>query len=461
MDPYYSDIRHAKVFNLCRSYRYQSTGYYVSLLALARGHIAIPSIKTIQDMKYFSIIRLFSDELDESIQKSLKPIQSDRFTLSIYFGKNLAKRYERLSKHLFNLFQAPFLRAEFRYVDDQWKLQNISPISANEIPEDHYPFVIQVAEEYFTSRRFSAPKRYIPQYDLAILYNPEEAQPPSNAKALEKFLKAARRLGFGVELIRKEDFGRLPQFDALFIRETTHVSHYTYRFSCQAAAEGLVVVDDPTSIQKCGNKVFLAELLDRHEIRTPKTMIVHRDNRDEIIEKIGLPCILKKPDSFFSQGVFKAEDESSVKIYTDQLLEKSDLIIAQEFLPTSFDWRVGIFDRRPLYVCKYHMAEKHWQIVNSDPGVKSHYGRVEAIPLDAAPKSVIRRALRVANLIGDGLYGVDLKQLGRKVYVIEINDNPNVDGGFEDTVLKDELYNQIMLVFLKRLEQQRVKRRRV
>ncbi|MEQ8233433.1 MAG: RimK-like ATPgrasp N-terminal domain-containing protein, partial [Gammaproteobacteria bacterium] len=32
-DRRYSDRRGAKVFNLCRSYRYQTTGYYVSLLA--------------------------------------------------------------------------------------------------------------------------------------------------------------------------------------------------------------------------------------------------------------------------------------------------------------------------------------------------------------------------------------------------------------------------------------------
>ena len=37
-DPGFVDLRHARVFNLCRSYAYQSVGYYVSLLAAARGH---------------------------------------------------------------------------------------------------------------------------------------------------------------------------------------------------------------------------------------------------------------------------------------------------------------------------------------------------------------------------------------------------------------------------------------
>jgi len=36
-DPAYGEGRSVKVFNLCKSYRYQSLGYYVSLLAEARG----------------------------------------------------------------------------------------------------------------------------------------------------------------------------------------------------------------------------------------------------------------------------------------------------------------------------------------------------------------------------------------------------------------------------------------
>ena len=43
-DPSFNALRGVKVFNLCRSYRYQSTGYYVSLLAEARGHKPLPSI---------------------------------------------------------------------------------------------------------------------------------------------------------------------------------------------------------------------------------------------------------------------------------------------------------------------------------------------------------------------------------------------------------------------------------
>jgi glutathione synthase/RimK-type ligase-like ATP-grasp enzyme len=457
-DPRYTDLRRARVFNLCRSYRYQSIGYYVSLLAAARGHKPLPNVATVQDLKSQTIVRAVSEELDQLIQKSLSHLQAREFILSIYFGRNVAKHYDRLSLHLFKLFQAPFLRAAFAWNEKsrKWQLQNIAPLEASEIPPDHRGFAVEVAKEYFAGRRRSIPKKTSPRFDLAILVDPREQEPPSDARALQRFIRAAEAVGLSAELIEKEDFGRLSEFDALFIRETTSVNHHTYRFARRAMAEGLVVVDDPDSILKCTNKVFLAELLERQKIATPKTLIVHRDNRSSIADTLGFPCILKQPDSSFSQGVVKVETAEELKEAVDRLLAKSDLIIAQEFLPTTFDWRVGVFDRQPLYVCKYFMAKKHWQIIRRDgPDGKRAYGKVETVPVEHAPTQVVRTALRAAGLIGDGLYGVDLKQVGKSLYVIEVNDNPNIDSGTEDAVLKDELYLRVMRVLLRRLERRK------
>jgi glutathione synthase/RimK-type ligase-like ATP-grasp enzyme len=456
-DPGYSELGSAKVFNLCRSYRYQSLGYYVSLLASARGHKPFPDVIAIQDMKTHSIIRVASEELDALIQKSMAPIQSQEFVLSIYFGHNLAKRHDPLSQHLFKLFPLPFLRAQFeRRKKGHWFLKSIGPIAASEIPDEHRSFVLEVAKEFFSR---AAPRRRRAaafRYDLAILRNPEEKEPPSEPKALRKFVKAAEALGMETELIEKEDYARLAEFDALFIRETTNVNHHTYRFARRAAAEGLVVVDDPESILKCTNKVFLAELLMKNRIPVPDTVILQRENAENAAGLLGFPLILKRPDSSFSQGVVKVESREELASHVRVMLERSDLIIAQKFVPTEYDWRVGIFDRRVLFVCKYYMAGGHWQIIKRDTeGLKTGEGMSEAVPVDDAPKAIVRTALRAANLIGDGFYGVDLKQSGKDVHVIEVNDNPNVDTGVEDVVLRDELYRQVMRVILGRIERKK------
>jgi glutathione synthase/RimK-type ligase-like ATP-grasp enzyme len=457
-DARYARIRKAKLFNLCRSYRYQNMGYYVSLLAAARGHQPLPDISTIQDFKSPAIVRIASEDIDTLIQQSLRHLKNTEFTLSIYFGRNLAKTYDRLSHQLFSLFQAPFLRASFVWNarSGKWYLNTIGPIAAREIPEEHFAFVVQTARDFFMNRRRIVRKRTKHRFDLAILQNPYEDVPPSCPRALKKFVKAAEAVGFATEFITKDDYGRLAEFDALFIRETTNVNHYTYRFARRAAAKGIVVIDDPQSILKCTNKVFLAELLQQHKIPAPNTMMVDREGYRKLLRHMELPCILKQPDSSFSQGVVKAETGEDLKKEAEQLLDKSDMIIAQEFLPTDFDWRVGIINHQPLFVCKYFMAKKHWQIIKrNSQGQITDDGDVESLPVEFAPRDLIRTALRATRLIGDGLYGVDIKQVGNKFVVIEINDNPNVDAGIEDTVLKDELYLRIMRVMMSRVEQRK------
>ena len=447
--------RNVKVYNLCKSYRYQTLGYYVSLLAAARGHKPIPSVSTIQDLKSPPLVKSVSEDLDELVQASLEGLKSNEFTLSIYFGHNVAKRYDKLSSHLFKLFQSPFLRAHFQIqTDGKWHLQSIKPVSALEIPENHYPFVEGFAREFFKSRRLSK-KEVVYNYDLAILMNPNEEMPPSDAKAIKRFIKAGNDLGLDVELITRDDYGRLAEFDALFIRETTSVNHHTYRFARKAKAEGLIVIDDSDSILKCTNKIYLAELLDAHKIRTPRTIIAHRDNLKEVQQKIGFPCILKQPDSAFSQGVKKARDLEELVEHCENFWSKSDLVIAQEFLPTEYDWRIGIIDKTPFFACKYFMVGNHWQIIKSESSGKHQDGRVQAFPFEEVPENVINTALKASNLIGESLYGVDIKEIDGKCYVIEINDNPSIEYGFEDSVLKMDLYKTIMEVFRDRIEKKK------
>jgi glutathione synthase/RimK-type ligase-like ATP-grasp enzyme len=452
MESKYSASKGPLVFNLCRSYRYQSLGYYVSLLAAARGHRPLPSIPTILDMKSLTMIRYASEDLEDLIQHSLKPLRSRSFTLSVYFGRNLAKHYDRLSRNVFNLFQAPLLRAHFEHDEEKWQLQRVAPIGAKEIPQEHWDFVIEAAKSYFSKPRYRVRKAPASRYDIAILHNPTEVMAPSDERALAKFEKAAGRVGLEPEFIEKEDYGRLAEFDALFIRETTRVNHHTYRFARRGVAEGLVVIDDPVSIVRCTNKVYLTELMTRHRIPIPTTQLIHRDNLGNLGKFIPLPCVLKQPDSSFSQGVVKVMDARALEEQAELMLEKSELVVAQEYIPTDFDWRVGIINREPIYVCRYYMARGHWQILKHETNGETVAGRADTMSVEAAPRKVVQTAVKAANLIGDGLYGVDLKQVGPKCYLIEINDNPSIEAGVEDKVIKDELYERIMRVFLRRIE---------
>jgi glutathione synthase/RimK-type ligase-like ATP-grasp enzyme len=98
------------------------------------------------------------------------------------------------------------------------------------------------------------------------------------------------------------------------------------------------------------------------------------------------------------------------------------------------------------------MAKGHWQIYDWAEKDKENWGNSETIPIEDVPEIIVKTALKAASLIGDGLYGVDLKMIDGQVYVIEVNDNPNIDEGIEDLILKDELYDRIMQSVFNRIE---------
>ncbi len=453
VEPRFAAMRRAAVYNLCRRLGYQSVGYYVSLLAAARGHRPLPSVSTVQALTQSPLIRIASEDedLEREMQQVLGRLRADEFRLSIYFGRNVATRYDKLCRAIFNQFPAPFLFAKFQRVEGWWRLGNLRLGAASEIPDKHRDFVLKRANEFF-ARPEGPPRRTRAfQYDLAILWSEDDPSAPSDERAIKRFVRAAARQGIDCSIIEPEDYGRLAEFDALFLRETTRVDHHTYRFATRAVAEGLVVMDQPEAIVRATNKVYQAELFVRNGIPSPRTFVVHEGNRDELVERVGLPLVLKKPDGAFSIGVVKATTPEEVQERLDALLEESELVVAQEFTPSDFDWRIGVLDRRPLFAARYHMAKGHWQIVQGGERDRK-YGKVEAVPFEEVPQAVLDTALRAASLFGDELYGVDLKEIDGRVVVMEVNDNPNLDAGYEDAVLKDVIYDEIARWFRVRLD---------
>jgi glutathione synthase/RimK-type ligase-like ATP-grasp enzyme len=448
----WNERRGLRVYNFCRTYGYQTLGYYVSLLAAARGHRPIPTVETLQDLRLAPVVRLVSEQIEDRIQRDLAPLKGPRFELSIYFGRNLAQRYDALARALHDQFPVPLLRASFERSGRTWRLVSVRPIATSEIPESHRDFVIEQAEAHFGRRPRVAPSPRSFRYDLAILADPEETDAPSDEKALRRFVRAARELGIDARQIRRADAGAIAAFDALFIRETTYVDHPTYRLARRAASEGLAVIDDPISILRCTNKVFQAELFKRHGIPHPRTVVAHGGNAKEIAEAVGLPCVLKRPDSSFSQGVVRIETQEQLQVQLGEFLGDSELAVAQAYTPSTFDWRIGVLGGAPLYACRYHMARGHWQVVATGAAGRRRYGRVEALALDEAPSGAVEIAVHAASLIGDGLYGVDVKEVNGGFLVMEVNDNPNIDAGCEDAILGDRLYLAVMEWFRLRLD---------
>ncbi len=132
----YSPQQRLHIVNLCRSYRYGSLGYYCSLLAEARGHRVIPTVRTIQDLSRRSIYSLMARDLDEQVESAisrqgLSP-DTSRIKMSVFFGRSSFPELQDLAQQIYEGFHAPLLRIDFKYKSG-WRIAG-HQVGTPEIP---------------------------------------------------------------------------------------------------------------------------------------------------------------------------------------------------------------------------------------------------------------------------------------------------------------------------------------
>jgi glutathione synthase/RimK-type ligase-like ATP-grasp enzyme len=440
------------IVNLASSYVYQSRGYYASLLAGARGHRVIPSVETIVNLSRRRLYENALPDLEDVLNRHLPADGEIDTRMLVFFGTVADKHFARFGRLVFDRFRAPALEVDL--IPGKWvAIRRIRLVSYHRLDaEDKERFLY--AMEAHTHRLWREARQSAPaKYSIATLCDPNELLPPSSIASLKYWSKVASKMAVDVSPISKRDLPKLANYDALFIRETTSISNHTYRFARRAQQEGMPVIDDPVSMIRCTNKVYLHELLSGANVPMPRTSIIARTgDLDAVAGDIGFPVVIKIPDGSFSRGVKKAADMAELKALAESWLKDTDLLIAQEFMPTEFDWRVGVLDGQPLFVTQYLMAKKHWQIINHEARGRNFEGGFRSRALADAPTELLDIATRAAGRIGDGLYGVDIKETADGYFVIEINDNPNLDHGVEDAADRDEVWQRLTRWFIERID---------
>lgn len=447
-----------EIINLCRQSDYLSRGYYASLLGQARGEVIIPSVEILLVLNWKRRLKPIIKEMNALIAQKgihLSDVEIEASGIfHIFLGSASDSHFKRAASVIYDYFPAPILevtyhKGKFLIID------SVELLSTSDLwKSGHQTGFLEAIKRFSKSMFLRRVKDRKHRQRLAILVNPKEKLPPSNPKALESFIRIGADMGLDVELIEKQDSASISEYDALFIRETTSIDHHTFAFAQDAVQLGIPVIDDPESIVKCSNKVYLTELFRTHNIAMPETYIIDRRTVRHLPNKLAFPMVIKIPDGSFGIGVHKVRNVTELKTLTDKLFYDSDLLLAQEYVMTEYDWRVGILNNSPLFICKYFMAKDHWQIVKKqdESGNRFVAGKVQCFPVDEAPADILELALRAARHIGNGLYGVDIKEREGGPVIMEINDNPNVDHGYEDSILKDDLYRIILGEFIRRMD---------
>jgi glutathione synthase/RimK-type ligase-like ATP-grasp enzyme/gamma-glutamyl:cysteine ligase YbdK (ATP-grasp superfamily) len=478
---------HTLVINLCRTMGYGGDGYYVSLLADARGQRVLPRLETSAGLADpYSRFRALQeagiatlDAAERIVRRraagvvsepedwplvrdgaALRPAAADEVVdVLACLGMTADPRFEAVAGRVFRVWPAPLLRLRVVRDEGDWKVADVAHASPTELDEAQRSRLVRaLGEDGRSLRRRTVSPRDTVRASIAVLLDPADPFCASSSDTIDRLERVAARMNVHVARVAAADLRRLPEYDALFIRSLTGVKQPSFQFALRAEALDMPVIDDPQSIIRCGNKVFLEELLRRERVPLPRTRIVTAHTPWREVEELGVPFVIKSPDGSFSVGVHKIDSQEDYETRACELLRHSPLLIAQEWLPTAYDWRVAVLDGELLFAARYYMARGHWQI-RSEAGGVERYGKVEAVPRAAAPRAVVDAALAAARLIGSGLYGVDLKETKDGPVIIEVNDNPNLDAHYEDAADGDVIYEDIVRFFLRRIEEAEAPRR--
>ncbi|MEM3616591.1 MAG: RimK family alpha-L-glutamate ligase [Candidatus Bathyarchaeia archaeon] len=269
------------------------------------------------------------------------------------------------------------------------------------------------------------------------------------AEALQCFKQTAEQMGHTFNFLFRNGLSEIPKYNSVFIRATTDPLYTAYIVSKTAWELGLKVVDDPISIKICANKIHQYRLFEKYDVPRIPTLFLNKDEFhhrqiEEVFELFGKPVVIKAPYTSFSKYVEKVSCETSFREVAKRFFRRSDHIVVQKFMPSRFDWRVGVLNGEVLYVCKYMMPKGKWKHGVKRRGKPSFiWGRTVTLKRDNAPQRLKETALKACSVVGKGLYGVDIKEVNGDYVVVEVNDNPSIYKGQEDLRDKD-VYEKII-----------------
>ena len=192
-----------------------------------------------------------------------------------------------------------------------------------------------------------------------------------------------------------------------------------------------------------------------NKVPTPPTMMLaETPDLVKAADELGFPLVVKIPDGSFSRGVHKVAHawRNCAASPTSCSRRPTCCWRRNSCRPNS----TGASACSPASRCS--SASTAWRAgigrsSSIGPNGAAREGGSRTFDIAQTPPEVIDLAVRAAKPIGQGLYGVDLKQTDSGIVVMEVNDNPNLEHGVEDAVGKDEVWVKLLKWFIERFEQ--------
>lgn len=211
--------------------------------------------------------------------------------------------------------------------------------------------------------------------------------------------------------------------DIVIPRLGASISNYALAVLTQFEMMGVPILNSPISIQQTRDKLRCAQLMSRHDIDMPRTVIIRQPSglKDATDMVGGFPIILKLISGTQGVGVMLVESMSTLESTLDTLWSLGQDILIQECVKES----VGK-DMRVIVVGGKVVAAMRRQARIGEFRANIHRGG-SAMPVDVDAEYA-RTSIDAARIVGLDVAGVDLLESKDGPKVIEINSSPGMEG---------------------------------
>ena len=214
----------------------------------------------------------------------------------------------------------------------------------------------------------------------------------------------------------------LNDLDAIIPRIMPGITTYGSAIVRQFEMMSVYTTARSLAISRSRDKLRSLQILNKYGVGIPRTIFSRETAEvDDLIEKLGLPLIIKLASGTQGQGVVIAETRKAAKSVIQAFYVNDTSFLMQEYIEEA-----GGADIRAFVVGKQVVASMKRQSLDDDFRSNIHLGG-SGTPIKLTDEER-KLALKAARAMGLGICGVDLIRSNDGPLVLEVNSAPGLEG---------------------------------
>jgi len=215
---------------------------------------------------------------------------------------------------------------------------------------------------------------------------------------------------------------QISDVDAIIPRIGASVTFYGTAVVRQFEMMKVFTTLESQSLVRSRDKLRSMQVLSRAGLGLPKTVFTnYSKNVTAVIEKVGIPCVIKLLEGTQGVGVVLAETQSAAESVLEAFQGLKARVIVQEFVKEArgADIRAFVVDGVVVGAMKRQ---------GKDGEFRSNLHRGGSATLYELTEDEENAALKAARVMGMAVAGVDMLQANSGPKIMEVNSSPGLEG---------------------------------